>query len=109
MLLQGGLSTGRTTTDNCDVVTKLDNPSPLYCHVDTKFLTQVKFLGSYTMPRVQVQISGTFQSIPGPDIVANYLATNAVVAPSLGRNLAGNAAERHREPRRRPARCTASG
>jgi hypothetical protein len=91
VLLQGGLSTGRTSTDNCDVVTRLDNPSPLYCHVDTKFLTQVKFLGSYTIPRVQVQISGTFQSIPGPDIAANYLATNAVVSPSLGRNLAGNA------------------
>ena len=50
VLVQGGVSTGRTSTDNCDVVAKLDNPSPLYCHVDTAFLTQVKVLGSYLDP-----------------------------------------------------------
>jgi hypothetical protein len=92
LLLQGGVSTGRTSTDNCDVVTKLDNPSPLYCHVDTAFLTQVKALGSYVIPRIDLQVSGTFQSIPGPEILANYTASNAVIAPSLGRSLSGNAA-----------------
>jgi hypothetical protein len=92
MLLQGGVSTGRTTTDNCDIVSKVDNPSPRFCHVETAFLTQVKFLGSYTVPRVDVQLSGTFQSIPGPQIGAMYIALNAAVAPSLGRNLSGNAA-----------------
>ncbi|MEP7304877.1 MAG: carboxypeptidase regulatory-like domain-containing protein [Acidobacteriota bacterium] len=92
LLLQGGLSTGRTITDNCDVVAKVDNPGTRFCHVQTDFLTQVKFLGSYNVPRVDVQISGTFQSIPGPQIGAAYVATNAIVAPSLGRNLSGNAA-----------------
>jgi len=91
VVLQGGLSTGRTTTDNCDVVSKVDNPSPLYCHVDTKFLTQLKMLGAYTIPKVEVQIAGTFQSVPGPQILANYNAPNALVAPSLGRNLSGGA------------------
>ncbi len=91
MLLQGGVSTGRTMTDNCDVVSKVDNPSPRFCHMETAFLTQVKFLGSYTVPRVDVQLSGTFQSIPGPQIGATYVALNAAVAPSLGRNLSGNA------------------
>lgn len=90
-LLQGGLSTGRRTTDNCQVVTKVDNPSPLYCHVQGAFLTQVKFLGMYTVPRIDVQVTGTFQSLPGPEIVGNYVAANAEVAPSLGRNLAGGA------------------
>jgi hypothetical protein len=89
ILLQGGFSTGRTTTDNCDVVTELENPSTLYCHVQTNFLTDVKFLGSYTIPRVDVQVSGTLQSAAGPQILADYNATNAVVSPSLGRNLAG--------------------
>ncbi|MEO8258782.1 MAG: hypothetical protein ABI868_15640 [Acidobacteriota bacterium] len=91
VLVQGGVSTGRTTTDNCDVVARLDNPSPLYCHVDTAFLTQVKALGSYLIPRARVQVSATFQSIPGPEILASYTALNAVVAPSLGRSLSGNA------------------
>ena len=29
ILVIGGFSTGRTSTDNCDVVVRLDNPSPL--------------------------------------------------------------------------------
>jgi hypothetical protein len=91
-LLQGGLSTGRTTTDNCDVVTKVDNPSRLYCHVDTNLLTQVKFLGTYAVPKVDVQIAATFRSLPGPQILANYIATNRDVIPSLGRPLSGGAA-----------------
>jgi hypothetical protein len=34
-----------------------------------------------------VQVAATFQSIPGNPIQANYVATNAQIAPSLGRNL----------------------
>ena len=96
VMLQGGMSTGRTSTDNCEIVAKLPELSPSipvdYCHMNTKFLTQLKFLGAYTIPRVEVQISGSLQSIPGPEVQANYVATNAVIAPSLGRALAGGAA-----------------
>ena len=42
ILLQGGVSTGRTVTDNCDVVTKLDNPSELYCHVALPYLPNMQ-------------------------------------------------------------------
>jgi hypothetical protein len=91
-VLQGGVSTGRTSTDNCDVVVHLNNPSPLYCHVDTLFLTQFKLLGAYRVPKVDVQVSSTFQSTPGPAIAANYNAPNALVQPSLGRPLSGGAA-----------------
>jgi hypothetical protein len=104
VLLQGGTSTERQTTDNCEVVTKVGglpptrgtgvptyNPSQLYCHVDGSFNTQVKFVGSYTVPRIDVQVSASLQNIPGPEIAANYTATNAEVSPSLGRNLAGGA------------------
>jgi hypothetical protein len=93
ILLQGGMSTGRTSTDNCDVVSKIGgNPSQLYCHVDTPFLTQVKFIGSYTVPRIDLRVSSTFQSVPGPQILANYIATTASIQPSLGRPLSGGAA-----------------
>ena len=89
ILLQGGVSTGRTSTDDCEVVEALDNPSPLHCHVDTKFLTQIKFLGAYTIPRIDVQLSAGLQNVPGPEILANYNAPNSAVQPSLGRPLAG--------------------
>ena len=44
------------------------------------------------MPRVEIQVSGSFQSIPGPEIAANYNASSALIAQSLGRPLAGGAA-----------------
>lgn len=94
-LIQGGLSTGRTLTDNCDVLTKVPESNPLgvpFCRQETDFLTQIKLIGSYTLPRIDVQASVAFQSIPGPALQANYVATNAEVQPSLGRPLAGNAA-----------------
>jgi hypothetical protein len=92
LVFGGGLSTGRTLTDNCNVVAQLDNPSSRFCHVETPFLTQVKMFSTFTVPGVDVEVSGVFQSLPSQEILANYNAPNAVVAPSLGRNLAGNAA-----------------
>jgi len=95
VLLQGGFSTGRTSTDNCAVLAQLPEISALggpYCHVDTAFLTQVKLLGSYMVPKIDVQTSATFQSLPGPQITANYIAANALIQPSLGRALSGGAA-----------------
>ncbi|MBM3777485.1 MAG: TonB-dependent receptor [Acidimicrobiia bacterium] len=89
-LVQGGLSTGTTLTDNCDVVAKLDNPSPLYCHNEEPFLHQFKLLGSYTLPG-RVQVSAAFQSVPGSPISASYVVRSAQIAPSLGRNLSAGA------------------
>ena len=91
MFFQGGVSTGKRVEDNCDVIVKVDNPSPTFCHRDEPWITFVKGYGSYTIPRIDVQFSGTYQSKPGPLILALYTATNAQVAPSLGRNLAGAA------------------
>ena len=91
LFFQGGVSTGRRVEDICDVVTKVDNPNDLYCHRSEPMMTFVKGYGSYTIPKVDVQVSGTYQSKPGPLVLAIYTATNAEVAPSLRRNLAGTA------------------
>ena len=107
LLLQGGTSTGRTVADACDVTAQVPEAllgasvltvananvwAPLgYCHETGAFLTQVKFLGSYIIPGVGLQVSGTFQSLPGPHIFANYVATTAEARASLGRDLAGGA------------------
>jgi hypothetical protein len=50
----------------------------------------LKLFGAYTLPW-QLEASGTFQSLPGIPITASYVATNAEIAPSLGRNLAAGA------------------
>lgn len=62
-----------------------------YCQQEPPFLTDFKGLGSYTIPHVDVQVSGTFQSIPGDALDANYAVTTAVAAQTLGRPLSGNA------------------
>jgi hypothetical protein len=92
---QGGISTGRTSTDNCEILTKVPEASLFgapYCHTDQAFLTQLKVLGSYRIPRVDVQFSGALQSVPGPSISANQVIPNATIAPLLGRPLSGGAA-----------------
>jgi hypothetical protein len=96
LLVQGGASSGKTSVNSCEIRAKLPEASPLnpYCETDTPFLTQVKFLASYTIPRVGVQVSGTFQSFDAPQngIIANFNAPNASIIPSLGRSLSGGAA-----------------
>jgi hypothetical protein len=67
-------------------------PTSPYCHVAYGMLTQFRGLGSYMAPGVDLQFAATWQSKPGAMLSANYAATNADVAPSLGRPLSGNAA-----------------
>jgi hypothetical protein len=68
-------------------VTGTPAPSLLYCDNAPPYQTQVKLLGSYPLPW-GLSASAAFQSIPGPQITASYVASNALIAPSLGRNLA---------------------
>jgi hypothetical protein len=93
LTFQGGVSTGRRVADDCDIRQKLgNNPSLLYCHITEAFLTQVKGLIAYTIPRADLQVTATYQTKPGPQIAANYNAPNAAIAPSLGRPLSGGKA-----------------
>src|SRR4029077_11840667 len=43
--------------------------------------------------RVDLLVSGTVQSLPGPEIQANYALPTAVAARTLGRPLSGGAAD----------------
>jgi hypothetical protein len=107
--LQGGTSTGRTLTDICGVgstapvVTipgtigtnggpNVDNPTRRFCRVVEPFQTQLRGLVTYTIPRVDVLVSGTWSSNPGPQLAANWDVPVALVAGSLGRPLAGGVA-----------------
>lgn len=84
--LSGGTSTGRQATDACFTI---DSPQALlFCNVVPPFVTQFKLNGTYPLPW-HLQVSGNFQSLPGIPISASLLATNAQIAPTLGRPLAG--------------------
>jgi hypothetical protein len=105
VILQGGLSTGRTTTDNCDLRAQLPEITLLpagvaprqgapaatgptaipesQCHVDTAFLTQYKFLGTYLVPKIDVQFGVTYQATPGPEIFANATVLPGQTTPQV--------------------------
>src|SRR3954471_306487 len=97
--LTGGISMGRQSTDNCGVLAVVPEAqlaqgtltSTPFCHQDQQLQTQVKLSGTYTLPGIDVLISGTFQSVPGPQITASNVYLNGAIAPSLGRNLSLNA------------------
>ena len=68
------------------------------CKVVPPFLTQYKGYGVYQLPW-GVSVSGTYQAVPQPasggaftSITADYVATNAEIRPSLGRDLAAGTA-----------------
>ena len=105
-LIQGGLGVGRIATDNCLLI---DSPSsviagspagaalalptqdarPGFCKVSRPWSsgTQVKFAVIYPLPW-DLQTSAVYQNSAGFPIRASYVATNAEIRPSLGRNLA---------------------
>ena len=97
--LSGGLSVGRTVTDNC-----YQNPDPslfgqnavatyprtdAFCHLAPPWSagTQVKLMAVYPLPW-NIQTSAVYQNSTGIPITAQYVVTNAAIVPSLGRNLA---------------------
>src|SRR6185295_2668192 len=64
----------------------LANP---YCRVVEPFFTLTSFRGlaTYVVPKIDLQVSGTWRSDPGPELAANYVVTSAIAQPSLGRPL----------------------
>ena len=94
LTVTGGMSTGRTLTDNCQILAQVPEAGPLgvpYCHQLTNFLTDLHLQSVYVVPRLDVQLGAVFRSSPGPAISANQVIPNAVVRQSLGRDLAGGA------------------
>ena len=79
-----GISTASPTTPQTATTI---NGQPI-CHVVTPFRgqTQLKLNGVLPLPYDFV-VSGIYQDISGPNIVAAYAATNAELSPSLGRDL----------------------
>ena len=95
IILQGGGSTGRVRTNDCVVV---NTPQDLLqCDISLPFQTQFKFSAIYPVPFWDLQLSGSYQSIPGVEVAgssrgsapaANWSAPASAVT-GLGRPLAG--------------------
>ena len=62
------------------------NPTNPYCHQDPGFVTKVNAIGSYTVPKIDVLVAGTFRSDQGAALAANWNAPSApIIRPALGR------------------------
>jgi hypothetical protein len=102
VFVQGGFGTGRVVTDDCDIVddvpealhTFFGNNTRLFffaarplerCHQNQGWRTQVQGLASYTIPKADVLVSGTFQNLPGAGLAT---ALNEFSGGTLGRGYA---------------------
>ena len=100
LLIQGGMGTGRQVIDDCDVVddvpemlhTFFGNPNRFFafaarpverCQENNGWRTSLQGLASYTIPTIDVQVSGTFQNLPGAQLAANN--NTFAASTSLGR------------------------
>src|SRR6185295_3849102 len=70
-------------------VASVDSPQKRFCKQTNPWSNQVqaKFSSTYPLPWYGLQASGVFQMTPGIPILATYVASNAQIAPTLGRNL----------------------
>jgi hypothetical protein len=107
LTVQGGFSPGRVVTDDCDIVDDLHEvlssvggaPSRSgvitgrvleRCHENNGWRTGISGLAAYTVPKIDVQVSATFQNQPGAQIganVVNYPAAPTEALPTLGTTL----------------------
>jgi hypothetical protein len=120
LTVQGGTSTGRRLADGCAVratlpelgagPTGITNSSVTanvnalgggpyalsvtnpFCRIEEPYRTDFRGLVSYIVPKVDVQLSATWASIPGDSLRADFNVTNAWIAAGpepLGRPLTG--------------------
>jgi hypothetical protein len=111
LFVQLGSSGGRGVRDFCAVTEKLPevyttagsilvNQQVASCAISEDWLTSIRGLASYTVPRVDVLISGSFRSTPGVapagntvasngnSLSANYNVNSAILQAQTGRGLA---------------------
>ena len=68
------------------------NPLDPYCDNSPGITNRITALGTYTIPKIDVQLSSTLASSPGIPLRADYSYTGAQIAGFIGRNAAGNPA-----------------
>jgi hypothetical protein len=90
---QIGTSTGRGVVDTCETAPLFSNiqgntvngPNPRGCNNVEPWMTTLRGLASYTIPRVDVLVSATVRSQHPEEITATWQVPNSVIAAALGR------------------------
>ena len=98
LVLQVGTTTGRSIEDTCEMAQVLDstaaptlltNASTIKdlrnCRDEDPWETTVRGLASYTIPKVDVLVSGTMRSQPALQLIANWAVPNTLIQSVTGR------------------------
>jgi hypothetical protein len=96
LVLQGGFNTAKTDSDSCGIRQALPeqvvlggaSPTNPWCDTSTGWVTRVTGLGTYTIPKIDVLVAGTFRSDQGGSLAANWAAPNSATV-GLNRPFAG--------------------
>jgi len=91
LTLQVGTQTGRSVVDTCETARVIDGTTQTTikdlrnCRSVDPFQTTVRGLASYTIPKVDVLISGTVRSQPALGLAASWQVPNTVIQSIIGR------------------------
>jgi hypothetical protein len=98
LILQLGTQTGRSIEDTCEMAQVLDStaaPALLTnnstikdlrnCRDEDPFQTTIRGLASYTIPKVDVLVSGALRAQPAVERNANWQVPNSVIQSIVGR------------------------
>jgi hypothetical protein len=87
--LQFGTQTGRSVIDTCATDQNIDSGAVIKdirsCRNVMPFQTTVRGLATYTVPKVDVLISGTVRSQPAIERAANWTIPNTMIRDAAGR------------------------
>jgi hypothetical protein len=96
LILQIGTQTGRSVVDNCETAQVIDGAGLIKdlrnCRDVDPFQTTIRGLATYTVPKIDVLVSGTVRVQPPLERVANWAFPNALIRDALGRLPPGSTA-----------------
>ena len=102
LVLQGGFNIAKTDTDYCEIRSAIpewtvvvipgqppaQSPVNPWCDTSTGWVTRFTAVGSYMIPKVDVQVASTMRSDQGGDLAALWAAPNSATV-GLNRPFAG--------------------
>jgi hypothetical protein len=91
LTMQVGTQTGRSVVDSCETARVIDATTQVTikdlrnCRDVDPFQTTIRGLATYTIPKVDVLVSGTVRSQPPLERIASWAVPNTVIQSAVGR------------------------